>query len=163
MVSTELCFLLVQTWTFCASWLFGCCQLLSRQCRSCLAISSYIWLLGLWRLCPLPNRRCMFFLRWLGSNSNSVTVWDTGLPFCDHIHRLFSVSKMHKGPLSGGALLALLKFLYQFSVLNCHSFNVFFVSVFKWIVQFEQWKYKLKKVCFVKMQSEWWVMKDCLN
>lgn len=30
------------------------CQLLSRQCRSCVAISSYIWLLGLWQLCLLP-------------------------------------------------------------------------------------------------------------
>lgn len=38
------------------SRLCGCCRLLSRQCRSCVAISSYIWLLGLWRLCWLPGR-----------------------------------------------------------------------------------------------------------
>lgn len=39
-----------------ASRLCGCCQLLSRQCRSCVAISSYIWLLGLWRFSLLPGQ-----------------------------------------------------------------------------------------------------------
>lgn len=35
------------------------CQLLSRQCRSCVAISSYIWLLGLWQLCLLQAHKSM--------------------------------------------------------------------------------------------------------
>lgn len=43
-----------------SSRLSSCCQLLSRQCRSCVAISSYIWLLGLWQFCLLPSQACSF-------------------------------------------------------------------------------------------------------
>ncbi|XP_037645919.1 uncharacterized protein LOC119500315 [Sebastes umbrosus] len=49
----------------------GCCQLLSRQCRSCVAISSYIWLLGLRRLGLLPGRACPSCSpHWLVAHSN---------------------------------------------------------------------------------------------
>ncbi|XP_053732609.1 uncharacterized protein LOC128765681 isoform X2 [Synchiropus splendidus] len=64
----------------------GFCQLLSRQCRSCVAISSYIWLLGLWRLGQQ-------FLSPIGSR-------ERGAPSYDPTDRMFSVSQLHKGPLS---------------------------------------------------------------
>ncbi|KAM3608353.1 uncharacterized protein V6R79_023640 [Siganus canaliculatus] len=38
----------------------GYYRLLSRQCRSCVAISSYIWLLGLRQLCLLPGQAYAF-------------------------------------------------------------------------------------------------------
>lgn len=65
------------------------CQLLSRQCRSCVAISSYIWLLGLWRLCLLPT--------WLSSSLSSdwLTAHTTALTGCTSrapaYHSLFSL------------------------------------------------------------------------
>lgn len=40
------------------------CQLLSRQCRSCVAISSYIWLLGLWQFCQPPTWQTSLLSDW---------------------------------------------------------------------------------------------------
>lgn len=82
--------------------LCGCCQLLSRQCRSCVAISSYIWLLGLRRLGLLPGRASPVpASHWPMAHSNGVIGRAVrGAPSCDPTDRMFSVSQLHKGPLS---------------------------------------------------------------
>lgn len=79
--------------------LCGCCQLLSRQCRSCVAISSYIWLLGLWQLCLLPDRAYPFHSNWLVAHSNALigcNIWEGGVSSCDSKDRMLSMSQLHK-------------------------------------------------------------------
>ncbi|XP_029315421.1 uncharacterized protein LOC115026669 isoform X1 [Cottoperca gobio] len=97
----------------------GCCQLLSRQCRSCVAISSYIWLLGLRRLCLLPGRACPFHSHWLVAHSDPLIGCGVGwgAPSCDPTDRMFSVSQLHKGPLSRLFVCFFLSFLFR------HSFS----------------------------------------
>ena len=103
-----------------SSGLCGCCRLLSRQCRSCVAISSYIWLLGLRQLCLLPGQAYLFHSHWLVAHSNPLIGCDVrGPPYCDPTDRMFSVSQLHKGPLSRlfvcvfFSLLSLLPFLFN--------------------------------------------------